>query len=187
MTALDKVDKNEYKFKKSVGPQTRKLELVALVAGYLTESELEHYITELLPTLSQLDGLEKSFHNFYICTAVRKFIFFLDGARANRVSAGSFCGFTTIDCSYFQVRIIDILACSFLDDLLELRDENVSKDVQEQNWFSAPSALRIYGEFCPETSHFIATHSVPKCQVGNYGFVVKAQNCVRFEWNSYSF
>ncbi|KAH1001424.1 serine/threonine-protein phosphatase 2A regulatory subunit B'' subunit gamma [Dendroctonus ponderosae] len=97
--------------------------------GYLTETELEHYITELLPTLCQLDGLEKSFHSFYVCTAVRKFMFFLDGVRANRV------------------RIIDILACSFLDDLLELRDEDVSKDVQEQNWFSAPSALRIYGHY----------------------------------------
>ncbi|CAG9764751.1 unnamed protein product [Ceutorhynchus assimilis] len=97
--------------------------------GYLTETELENYITELLPTLCQLDGLEKSFHSFYVCTAVRKFLFFLDVVRANRV------------------RILDILACTFLDDLLELRDEDVSKEVQEQNWFSAPSALRIYGHY----------------------------------------
>ncbi|KAF7268613.1 serine/threonine-protein phosphatase 2A regulatory subunit B'' subunit gamma-like [Rhynchophorus ferrugineus] len=97
--------------------------------GYLTETELENYITDLLPTLCQLDGLEKSFHSFYVCTAVRKFLFFLDVVRANRV------------------RILDILACSFLDDLLELRDEDLSKDLQEQNWFSAPSALRIYGHY----------------------------------------
>ncbi|XP_060536556.1 serine/threonine-protein phosphatase 2A regulatory subunit B'' subunit gamma-like [Cylas formicarius] len=97
--------------------------------GYLTENELENYISELLPTLCQLDGLETSFHSFYVCTAVRKFLFFLDVVRANRV------------------RILDILACSFLDDLLELRDEDLSKDVQEQNWFSAPSALRIYGHY----------------------------------------
>lgn len=97
--------------------------------GYLTETELENYITELLPTLCQLDGLEKSFHSFYVCTAVRKFLFFLDVVRASRV------------------RILDILACSFLDDLLELRDEELSKDLQEQNWFSAPSALRIYGHY----------------------------------------
>ncbi|KAL1501513.1 hypothetical protein ABEB36_006820 [Hypothenemus hampei] len=97
--------------------------------GYLTEKELENYITELLPTLCQLDGLEKSFHSFYLCTAVRKFLFFLDPIRANRV------------------KILDILACSFLDDLLELRDEDLSKEMQEQNWFSAPSALRIYGHY----------------------------------------
>nr|XP_023017947.1 serine/threonine-protein phosphatase 2A regulatory subunit B'' subunit gamma-like [Leptinotarsa decemlineata] len=97
--------------------------------GYLTEADLESYITELLPTLPQLEGLEKSFHSFYVCTAVRKFLFFLDVVRAGRV------------------RILDILACSFLDDLLELRDEEVSKELQEQNWFSAPSALRIYGHY----------------------------------------
>lgn len=97
--------------------------------GYLTEIDLENYITELLPTLPQLEGLEKSLYSFYVCTAVRKFLFFLDGARAGRV------------------RILDILACSFLDELLELRDEELSKEVQEQNWFSAPSALRIYGHY----------------------------------------
>lgn len=45
-----------------------------------------------------------------------------------------------------QVRILDILASCFLDDLLELREDNISKEEQEKNWFSAPSALRIYGE-----------------------------------------
>lgn len=77
--------------------------------GYLRESDLENYIQELIPTLTQLDGLEKSFHNFYVCTAVRKFLFFLDPLRTGKV------------------RIQDILACSFLDDLLELRDEELPK------------------------------------------------------------
>ena len=98
-----------------------------------------------------------------------------------------------------KIKIQDILACSFLDDLLEvgpfcfsyhlcfqdhtslffsvkqtsaisiifsenaqyhiahfysfplalcsqLRDEELSKESQETNWFSAPSALRVYGE-----------------------------------------
>jgi len=71
--------------------------------GYLRESDLENYIQDLIPTLPQLDGLEKSFHSFYVCTAVRKFLFFLDPLRTGRV------------------RIQDILACSFLDDLLEVR------------------------------------------------------------------
>ncbi|GJQ66297.1 hypothetical protein Trydic_g4343 [Trypoxylus dichotomus] len=97
--------------------------------GYLREADLENYISELLPTLPQLEGLERSFHSFYVCTAVRKFLFFLDSQRAGRI------------------RILDILACSFLDDLLELRDEELSKEIQEQNWFSAPSALRVYGHY----------------------------------------
>lgn len=97
--------------------------------GYLREVDLENYILELIPTLPQLDGLETSFHSFYVCTAVRKFFFFLDPLRTNKV------------------KIQDILACSFLDDLLELRDETLPKDVQDSNWFSAPSALRVYGQY----------------------------------------
>ena len=31
--------------------------------------------------LLQLEGLEKSFYSFYVCTAVRKFFFFLDPMR----------------------------------------------------------------------------------------------------------
>ncbi|ROT75365.1 Serine/threonine-protein phosphatase 2A regulatory subunit B'' subunit gamma [Penaeus vannamei] len=46
-----------------------------------------------------------------------------------------------------QIKIQDILACSFLDDLLELRDEELPKDQQQNNWFSAPSALRVYGVY----------------------------------------
>ncbi|TRY64227.1 hypothetical protein TCAL_14307 [Tigriopus californicus] len=83
--------------------------------GFLREQDLENYIAELIPTLPQLDGLEKSFHNFYTCTAVRKFFFFLDPLRTGRI------------------RIQDILACSFLDELLELRDQDLAKDVQESN------------------------------------------------------
>ncbi|XP_013783319.1 serine/threonine-protein phosphatase 2A regulatory subunit B'' subunit gamma-like [Limulus polyphemus] len=97
--------------------------------GYLRECDLENYIVELIPTLPQLDGLEKSFHSFYVCTAVRKFFFFLDPLRTGKV------------------KIQDILAYSFLDDLLELRDEDLPKDIQDSNWFSAPSALRVYGQY----------------------------------------
>lgn len=53
--------------------------------GLLTEMDLENYITELIPTLPQLEGLEKSFHSFYVCTAVRKFLFFLDPLKLGKV------------------------------------------------------------------------------------------------------
>lgn len=97
--------------------------------GFLRESDLENYILELIETLPQLDGLEKSFHSFYVCTAVRKFFFFLDPLRTGKI------------------KIQDVLACSFLDDLLELRDQELPKELQEANWFSAPSALRVYGQY----------------------------------------
>lgn len=63
---------------------------------------MESYILELIPTLAQLEGLEKTFHSFYVCTVVRKFFFFLDPMRTGRI------------------KIRDILACNFLDDLLEV-------------------------------------------------------------------
>ncbi|XP_041970964.1 serine/threonine-protein phosphatase 2A regulatory subunit B'' subunit gamma-like isoform X2 [Aricia agestis] len=97
--------------------------------GYLTEHDLESYIAELVPSLAALDGLDSSFTSFYVCTAARKFLFFLDPLRVGRV------------------RIRDVLSCSFLDDLLELREEDLPMDLQEQNWFSAASALRVYGQY----------------------------------------
>lgn len=96
--------------------------------GYLRETDLEAYIFELIPSLTQLDGLEKSFHSFYVCTAVRKFFFFLDPLRSGRI------------------RIKEILKSNFLDELLELRESDLPKDLQE-NWFSAPSALSVYGHY----------------------------------------
>ena len=94
--------------------------------GFLREQDVENYIAELIETLPQLDGLDKSFHSFYVCTAVRKFFFFLDPMRTGKI------------------RIQDILACSFLDDLLELRDQDLPKDAQDANWFSAPSGILPY-------------------------------------------
>jgi serine/threonine-protein phosphatase 2A regulatory subunit B''/actin-binding protein anillin len=46
-----------------------------------------------------------------------------------------------------KIKIRDILTCNFLDDLLELRDEEIPKDAQEMNWFSAPSTLSVYGNY----------------------------------------
>ncbi|XP_050671495.1 serine/threonine-protein phosphatase 2A regulatory subunit B'' subunit gamma-like [Leptidea sinapis] len=97
--------------------------------GYLTEHDLESYIAELVPSLAALDGLNSSFTSFYVCTAARKFLFFLDPLRIGRV------------------RIRDVLSCTFLDDLLELRGEDLPMELQEQNWFSAASALRLYGQY----------------------------------------
>merc|ERR1719259_437791 len=117
--------------------------------GYLRESDLENYILELIETLPQLDGLEKSFHPFYVCTAVRKFFFFLDPLRVGKI------------------KIQDVLACSFLDDLLELRDQELSKEHQEKNWFSAPSALRVYGQYL----NLDSDHNGMLCmtELGKYG------------------
>ncbi|CAG2120320.1 unnamed protein product, partial [Medioppia subpectinata] len=97
--------------------------------GFLKETDLENYIQELIPTLSQLDSLDKAFHPFYICIAVRKFFFFLDPHKHNKI------------------KIVDILGSGFLDDLLELRDEDLNKTREEANWFSATNTLRLYSSY----------------------------------------
>ena len=103
--------------------------VICLMTYFTRMASLVSCVNAASETLPQLDGLEKSFHSFYVCTAVRKFFFFLDPLRTGRI------------------RIQDVLSCSFLDDLLELRDQELPKDLQEANWFSGPSALRVYGQY----------------------------------------
>ncbi|KAH8855478.1 Serine/threonine-protein phosphatase 2A regulatory subunit B'' subunit gamma [Schistosoma japonicum] len=97
--------------------------------GYLRETDLENYMLELIPTLCQLSVMESTFQTFYVCTAVRKFFFFLDPLRSGRV------------------RITDILASGFLDSMLELREVTTSEAQLAANWFSHQSALRVYGSY----------------------------------------
>jgi len=94
--------------------------------GYLLEHELESYIKELIPTLPKLNCLDARYHPFYSCIAVRKFFFFLDPHRHKRV------------------KIADILCSGFLDELLELRNEELSRAKEEANWFSASNTIRLY-------------------------------------------
>lgn len=117
--------------------------------GYLKESDLENYIFELIPTLPKLEILERSFYSFYVCTAVRKFFFFLDPLRTGKV------------------KITEILSSGFLDQLIELRDEDVGKDHLESNWFSAESALRVYGQYLNlDDDH---NGMLSKSELGKYG------------------
>jgi serine/threonine-protein phosphatase 2A regulatory subunit B''/actin-binding protein anillin len=52
--------------------------------------------------MRQLSQLQETFHKFYVCTAVRKFFFFLDPLRTGRIA------------------IPDILCSGYLDKLLEV-------------------------------------------------------------------
>ncbi|KAH6937570.1 hypothetical protein HPB50_001723 [Hyalomma asiaticum] len=97
--------------------------------GYLREPDLEAYIKELIPSLPQINGIEQTFHSFYVCTALRKFCFFLDPLRTGRI------------------KIQDILCCPFLDDLTELRSDKLTSTELDTNWFSATSALKVYGDY----------------------------------------
>ncbi|KAH7965546.1 hypothetical protein HPB49_008698 [Dermacentor silvarum] len=97
--------------------------------GYLREIDLEAYIKDLIPSLPQINGIEQTFHSFYVCTALRKFCFFLDPLRTGKI------------------KIQDILCCSFHDDLTELRSDKLTSTNLDTNWFSATSALKVYGDY----------------------------------------
>ncbi|KAG8469567.1 hypothetical protein KFE25_006022 [Diacronema lutheri] len=97
--------------------------------GKLTETQLENYITDLLPALPALEGLQESFIPFYVCTAVRKFLFFLDPKRRG-------C-----------VRIREMLCSPILNEFNELRRPALSEEETKNNWFSQQTALAVYGEY----------------------------------------
>ncbi|XP_034486145.1 serine/threonine-protein phosphatase 2A regulatory subunit B'' subunit gamma-like [Drosophila innubila] len=105
--------------------------------GYLREFDLENYLVDLLPTLSQIrDCMQPSFQKFYVCTAVKRFFFFLDRLRTGRI------------------RIRDILASGMINELMELRHEPKKTDTETEteessppNCFSMPAVLAIYENY----------------------------------------
>eukprot|EP00127_Corallochytrium_limacisporum_P002605 Clim_evm41s134 gene=Clim_evmTU41s134 len=97
--------------------------------GYLTEQDLESYIYSLVEMLPRLNTLDESFVSYYVCTAVRKFIFFLDPMRLG------------------HIKIRDLLTSTMLSELFELRDEDLPPDMENTNWFTAMSAFRVYGQY----------------------------------------
>jgi len=53
--------------------------------GYLREQDLENYVYDQLGSLPPLLSLERDFYPYYVFTAVRKFIFFLDPHRRGKL------------------------------------------------------------------------------------------------------
>ncbi|KAJ3171658.1 Serine/threonine-protein phosphatase 2A regulatory subunit B'' subunit gamma [Geranomyces variabilis] len=94
----------------------------------LTEEDIQAYIADLMPQLN-LSSLSTSFHKFYLCTASRKFSFFLDPMRRAKI------------------KIQTILLSPILTELFELREPELPKDFERTNWFSTYSSLRVYGQF----------------------------------------
>ncbi|RKO96825.1 hypothetical protein CXG81DRAFT_4662, partial [Caulochytrium protostelioides] len=102
--------------------------------GCLTEAEVQEWISDLVPTL-HLQTLNTSFHKFYFYAAARKFFFFLDKSRRDRLP------------------IQAILLSPILTELFELRasdadaDAELPREYKRSNWFSSYNTLRVYGQF----------------------------------------
>ncbi|XP_037707509.1 serine/threonine-protein phosphatase 2A regulatory subunit B'' subunit gamma-like isoform X2 [Drosophila subpulchrella] len=108
--------------------------------GYLNESGLESYITDIIPKLGQIrDCMQPSFQRFYVCSVVKKFFFYLDHLHVRRI------------------RIRDIASSGLLSQLLALRDKPNYKDAKETettNCFSMPAILGVYEKYLDlDTDH----------------------------------
>jgi serine/threonine-protein phosphatase 2A regulatory subunit B'' len=133
--------------------------------GYLREYDLENYVFELIPTLPNLRQLKDNFIPFYVFTAVRKFLVFLDPKKTgaslvpwrlhtracSRLHAPLTC--TRADPFAGRIPINEVVGSKAMSELLALRSEHPGVDAPappappSTNWFSAANALRVYSQY----------------------------------------
>ena len=94
--------------------------------GRLRETDIENYIFNLIPDLPPLAGMSTAFHPFYVFTATRRFMFFLDPKRTG------------------SIPIKRLVTSEIMEELLDLGMEG--KDGGD-NWFSAENSLRVYSQY----------------------------------------
>jgi len=101
--------------------------------GFLREQDLENFVFEQIPQLPRLGTLESDFYPYYVFTAVRKFVFFLDPNKTGKI------------------RIRDIINSPIMEEFNRLRanPRDVAPDPSstKAQWFSADSALEIYSMY----------------------------------------
>lgn len=98
--------------------------------GFLTEHDLENYVFEQLPHMRQLAGVAVEFYPYYVFTAVRKFLFFLDHMKKRRV------------------RITDMVNSKIFEEFTSLHEsvnDEQKQHKETQSWFFARSAWQVYG------------------------------------------
>ncbi|KAI8812582.1 hypothetical protein BJ742DRAFT_25243 [Cladochytrium replicatum] len=96
--------------------------------GFITEPELAEYIGDLLPKL-HVGQMSENYVRFYLCTATRKFFFFLDPLKLRKI------------------KIERIVLSPIMTELMSLKDEPLSPTSISANWFSSVSTFRLYYQF----------------------------------------
>jgi serine/threonine-protein phosphatase 2A regulatory subunit B'' len=95
-------------------------------SGCLSETELEQYLTELIPNVDHLKDMPDQFTAFYLCACMRKLSWFLDPKCTGRFS-------------------IDKLMNSVLS--WELIEVQVAYQDPPRNWFGAAFTRALYEKF----------------------------------------
>lgn len=92
--------------------------------GFLTDKDLEKFLIDLMPTFTNLAGMNESMKSNYLTIATQKFFFFLDAKKTGRIF------------------IKEILVSAILAELYDLRSEKTNEEFLN-NWFSSQNASRI--------------------------------------------
>lgn len=94
--------------------------------GYLHEGDLENFILDMIPSLPGLRELEAEFLQFYVHTASRKLMIYLDPRKSG------------------NIKIVELLQSEVFEEFLALRNE---LHEHSPNWFTPQIAKTIYSRY----------------------------------------
>jgi len=125
--------------------------------GRLREPDLENYIFEAIPAVPELAALQENFYPFYVFTAVRHLLFFLDPNRTGRVKLRDLVGSRAFG-EWLKVLPPGHPDLGPAGELLPLEElQGASPDMRallealqqgpELSWFSSANALRVYSAY----------------------------------------
>ena len=125
---------------RTIDVETVSLQLVAHAAensaqGFLNERELERFILDRIPEIGACVELPESFFPYYVFTASRRFLFFLDSRRTRRINIKKLAHSAVME---------ELL---FLQRISQSPEQMESPAVATQvatNWFSGINALRVF-------------------------------------------
>lgn len=106
--------------------------------GYITEQELERFIFELIPSIPGCRDLDFRFYPFYVYTATRYFLFYLDPHHTKRISIKK------LSHSYVMEELLFFKRISKREN--DLSPTTFSHQV-ENNWFEGKNAEKLYNMY----------------------------------------
>jgi len=99
--------------------------------GFLKETDLEMYIYDKIATMPMLMKMHENFVPYYVFTAVRRFMFFLDPKKTGKIS--------------IETLVSSDVMKMFLD--LKEMHENLPPKQLARNWFSLQNAMSVYSTY----------------------------------------
>ena len=102
--------------------------------GFINESELERFVLAKIPEIGACQELPESFYPYYVFTASKRFLFFLDSRRTRRISVKKLAHSAVMEELLFLQRI---------SQNTDYIDQQTTNQITA-NWFSGSNALRVF-------------------------------------------